>query len=209
MLPSADPWTPSGNAKAIDCLQLVRKDCQSIDNYGKRSLQAVAEHHGGLLKHTSIEDIMTKFGNCVDAATVQNLVEQLGALHAAQYTGSGILYGASPPDIPSCEPIRLADQSGDRPSEEAGHMVEVMKSLSMSVQQENSRRLFPKFSKAVLGKVTGTIRLLVKNLAPEYYEECVKIVQQLPNDEKVHTDPDDFVSLFALRLLPTDKLVAT
>ncbi|KAI5920650.1 hypothetical protein F4810DRAFT_723205 [Camillea tinctor] len=70
--------------------------------------------------------------------------------------------------------------------------------FTKSAAQKNCRRLFPQFCKAVLGKATQTIRLLVKNLDPEHYEECVKVIQQLPDEERIHTDPEDFLGLFAL-----------
>ncbi|CAJ2504584.1 Uu.00g119780.m01.CDS01 [Anthostomella pinea] len=110
------PCVMSGNAddkaKVINCLRLVRRCCQSLDDYGKKCLQAVAEHHGGLLKHASIEDIMNKFGNCVDIASAQQLMKQLGALHAALF--------ASQTKVVTDMAKKLDN-----------YVVEVMKSLSM------------------------------------------------------------------------------
>lgn len=70
--------------------------------------------------------------------------------------------------------------------------------FARSVNQEYSQLLFPQFAKAVLGKATSITRLLVQNLDPEYYAECVEIFNHLPEGERVVTDDEDFASLFVL-----------
>lgn len=40
-------------------------------------------------------------------------------------------------------------------------------------------------------------RFMIKPLDPEYYQECVKVFQNLPELARVSTDEEDFISLFA------------
>ncbi|RYP09724.1 hypothetical protein DL764_001150 [Monosporascus ibericus] len=47
-------------------------------------------------------------------------------------------------------------------------------------------------------KATEMIRFLVQPLGPEYYSECVEILKQLPPDQKIKTDDEDFLNLFAI-----------
>lgn len=57
--------------------------------------------------------------------------------------------------------------------------------------------LFPDFAKAALGMASKITRFMVKPLDPEYYQECVKVFQNLPELARVSTDEEDFISLFA------------
>lgn len=57
--------------------------------------------------------------------------------------------------------------------------------------------VFCEFAKAALGLASKITRFLTKPLDPEYYEECVKIFQNLPELERLSTDDEDFISLFA------------
>lgn len=57
--------------------------------------------------------------------------------------------------------------------------------------------VFPGFAKAALGMASKITRFLVKPLDPEYYKDCVKIFQNLPELARVSTDEEDFISLFA------------
>ncbi|RYP80092.1 hypothetical protein DL770_006375 [Monosporascus sp. CRB-9-2] len=70
--------------------------------------------------------------------------------------------------------------------------------FSRSQELDNCRWLFPQFCEGVLGKATEAIRFLVQPLDPEYYSECVEILKQLPSDQKIKTDDEDFLSLFAV-----------
>lgn len=42
------------------------------------------------------------------------------------------------------------------------------------------------------------IRFLVKPLDPAYYAQCVEVLSTLEEGQKVSTDPEEFLSLFAL-----------
>lgn len=57
--------------------------------------------------------------------------------------------------------------------------------------------VFPDFAKAALGMASKITRFLTKPLDPEYYKDCVKIFQNLPELARVSTDEEDFISLFA------------
>lgn len=57
--------------------------------------------------------------------------------------------------------------------------------------------VFPDFAKAALGMASKITRFLAKPLDPEYYQDCVKIFQNLPELARVSTDEEDFISLFA------------
>lgn len=46
------------------------------------------EQHGGIQDHSSLEDLMTKIGNCVDKTALMALREQFFATHAKQLTTS-------------------------------------------------------------------------------------------------------------------------
>ncbi|RYP69435.1 hypothetical protein DL771_006087 [Monosporascus sp. 5C6A] len=70
--------------------------------------------------------------------------------------------------------------------------------FSRSQELDNCRWLFPQFCEGVLGKATEVIRFLVQPLDPEYYSGCVEILKQLPSDQKIKTDDEDFLSLFAV-----------
>ena len=63
-----------------------------------------------------------------------------------------------------------------------------------------SRDLFREFCRSALGKATTMIRFLVQPLDPEYYTQCVEIVENIGDDDwhKIRTDSEDFLSLFAL-----------
>lgn len=57
--------------------------------------------------------------------------------------------------------------------------------------------VFPEFAKAALGMASKITRFLTKPLDPEYYKDCVKIFQNLPELARLSTDEEDFISLFA------------
>lgn len=59
-------------------------------------------------------------------------------------------------------------------------------------------KLFPKFSRAVFGKVSVLIRFLIKPLDAAYYQECVDIFNNIPGDAKMPVDDETFVRLFVL-----------
>lgn len=58
--------------------------------------------------------------------------------------------------------------------------------------------LFPEFARAALGITSKITRFLVRPLDPAYYEECVRVFSSLPENARVSTDDEDFISLFAL-----------
>ncbi|KAI7777672.1 hypothetical protein LA080_003165 [Diaporthe eres] len=62
---------------------------------------------------------------------------------------------------------------------------------------EYPNAVFPDFAKAALGMASKITRFLTKPLDPEYYEDCVKIFQNLPELARLSTDKEDFISLFA------------
>lgn len=57
--------------------------------------------------------------------------------------------------------------------------------------------VFPEFAKAALGMASKITRFLTKPLDPEYYKDCVKMFQNLPELARLSTDDEDFISLFA------------
>lgn len=57
--------------------------------------------------------------------------------------------------------------------------------------------VFPGFAKAALGMASKITRFLTKPLDPEYYKDCVKMFQNLPELARLPTDDEDFISLFA------------
>ena len=61
---------------------------QSICVYIDESNKALADQHGGILRHGGIKDLMNKLGNGVDVGTLQSLFEQLGVLHAVQHAST-------------------------------------------------------------------------------------------------------------------------
>ena len=63
-------------SSTIKSLEGMEKDIQNIAT-------AVAEQHGGTLKHASLQDLMMKLGSAVDVAAVQAYHEQLGGFLAA------------------------------------------------------------------------------------------------------------------------------
>ncbi|KAI3321514.1 hypothetical protein HD806DRAFT_545754 [Xylariaceae sp. AK1471] len=63
---------------------------------------------------------------------------------------------------------------------------------------EYSERLFPRFSRAALGKATEMIRFLVRPLDRDFYEESLQMLSSLDSEEKITTSEEDFLSLFAL-----------
>lgn len=62
---------------------------------------------------------------------------------------------------------------------------------------EYPNAVFPDFAKAALGMASKITRFLTKPLDPEYYQDCVKIFQNLPELARLSTDEEDFISLFA------------
>lgn len=62
---------------------------------------------------------------------------------------------------------------------------------------EYPNAMFPAFAKAALGMASKITRFLTKPLDPGYYDECVKVFQNLPKEARVSTDEEDFISLFA------------
>ncbi|KAI1079809.1 hypothetical protein F5B20DRAFT_153164 [Whalleya microplaca] len=91
-------------------------------------------------------------------------------------------------------------QKGDR---NARRVQQTLDSTFMRcAAQSNSRSLFKKLCSSVFAKASEMIRFLVETLDPEYYRECLDIVSQLPEDERVKFTDQDFVSLFALGVNP-------
>lgn len=66
-------------------LSYVRQVISDIDDFSQRSIEAVVKEHGGLLKYTSLKDLIDKVGGTVDRAALQSLFEQLAALHTTLY----------------------------------------------------------------------------------------------------------------------------
>lgn len=58
--------------------------------------------------------------------------------------------------------------------------------------------LFPDFARAALGMASKMARFLIRPLDPAYYDECVRVFSSLPENARVSTDDEDFISLFAL-----------
>ncbi|KAK6825625.1 hypothetical protein PG987_013119 [Apiospora arundinis] len=60
------------------------------------------------------------------------------------------------------------------------------------------RLVFPYLCDSVFAKATEIIRLLVKNLGPNYHELGKTICENIPRGEHIKTADDDFLSLFVL-----------
>ncbi|KAK6844683.1 hypothetical protein PG995_014793 [Apiospora arundinis] len=60
------------------------------------------------------------------------------------------------------------------------------------------RLVFPYLCDSLSAKVTEIIRLLVKNLDPNYHELGKKICENVPRDGYIKTTDEDFLSLFVL-----------
>ncbi|KAI7775640.1 hypothetical protein LA080_006518 [Diaporthe eres] len=76
----------------LECLRGVIQRLMEIFNsseYSDRSTAAIAAAHGGLLKHSSLTDLMERVGNAVDRATLQGLFDQLGVLQTALHAEKG------------------------------------------------------------------------------------------------------------------------
>jgi hypothetical protein len=69
--------TSEEHAVSIDdfalALSSVKDVIDQIDKHIHDSAAALMVQHGGILKHSSIKDLMSKFGNAVDVATAQSL----------------------------------------------------------------------------------------------------------------------------------------
>ncbi|KAI1360388.1 hypothetical protein F5Y08DRAFT_348805 [Xylaria arbuscula] len=70
--------------RMVATLLAIRKFHNAIYSRSKAMTKAIAEQHGGIFKYPSLRDIMIKFGDAVDTASAQNLMEQMAAVHAAQ-----------------------------------------------------------------------------------------------------------------------------
>ncbi|RDL39909.1 Uncharacterized protein BP5553_04249 [Venustampulla echinocandica] len=57
---------------------------QEIVDYFKAQAKAMREQHGGVTTHASMDELMTKIGNCVDKTALKVLEEQVMAIHAEQ-----------------------------------------------------------------------------------------------------------------------------
>lgn len=77
---SEDSQMSKGDFRLL--LSCVKNIIEQTDKYIQDSAQALADQHGGILRHGSLEDLMGKLGNAVDIAEAQSYWEQLGAFHA-------------------------------------------------------------------------------------------------------------------------------
>ncbi|RYP67437.1 hypothetical protein DL769_005769 [Monosporascus sp. CRB-8-3] len=60
-------------------------------------------------------------------------------------------------------------------------------------------RVFPKFAKAVFGKASEIMGVMVQPPDNDYYKECVEVFENLPEDAKLSVDQlQDWISLFVL-----------
>ncbi|RYP31298.1 hypothetical protein DL767_005811 [Monosporascus sp. MG133] len=86
-------WTPSKGNNEESSVQMskgdfrtvlscVRQCIKSIDDYMDKSITAIAEQHGGITRHGSLKELMTKLGNAVGTFAIQGLLEQVSALYA-------------------------------------------------------------------------------------------------------------------------------
>lgn len=57
---------------------------KEIVEYFKAQTKALREQHGGVTKHLSIDELMSKIRNCVDRTALKALEEQVFAIHAEQ-----------------------------------------------------------------------------------------------------------------------------
>ncbi|KAK8002150.1 hypothetical protein PG991_014372 [Apiospora marii] len=58
--------------------------------------------------------------------------------------------------------------------------------------------VFPGFCESVLGRCSDVIRFLVESLDPEYYAFCRGVYDHIPEQARLKTTDNDFLSLFAL-----------
>jgi hypothetical protein len=72
---------PVDHGPFLEGLKVALKE---IVDYFNAQSKAIREQHGGVTKHSSIEDLMGKIGNCVDKTALKVLHEQIFAIHAEQ-----------------------------------------------------------------------------------------------------------------------------
>lgn len=92
---SRGSWTPSdfvphdgGKVNVEDLFQVLtsmRDVLRKVIRFSEASMEDVAKQHGGMLKSTSLKDLMIKVGDSVDRSSLQVQFEQVCALHAAAY----------------------------------------------------------------------------------------------------------------------------
>ncbi|KAK8137519.1 hypothetical protein PG984_003012 [Apiospora sp. TS-2023a] len=58
--------------------------------------------------------------------------------------------------------------------------------------------VFPGFCESVFGRCSDVIRFLVETLDPEYYAFCREVYNHIPEQSRLKTTENDFLSLFAL-----------
>ncbi|KKY29422.1 hypothetical protein UCDDA912_g10654 [Diaporthe ampelina] len=88
-------WTPSnlvpqdgGEIEVEDLFHVLtsmRDVVRAVIRFSEASMEDVAKQHGGMLKSTSLKDLMIKVADSVDRASLQARFEQICALHAAAY----------------------------------------------------------------------------------------------------------------------------
>lgn len=88
-------WTPSnvipqngGEIEVEDLFHVLtsmREVIRDVNRFSEASMEDVAKQHGGLLKSTSLKELMIKVADSVDRASLQARFEQVCALHAAAY----------------------------------------------------------------------------------------------------------------------------
>jgi hypothetical protein len=69
-------------------LECIHDLVQSICDYIRDPKNALAEQHGGILKHGGIKSLMNKLANAVDVAHQQSYWEQLSVLHSVQHAST-------------------------------------------------------------------------------------------------------------------------
>jgi hypothetical protein len=58
---------------------------KSVEKHLEDGATSIAEHHGGILRHASIHDLMTKLATVIDISAFQNTVDQISALQATLF----------------------------------------------------------------------------------------------------------------------------
>ena len=74
------------SARFRTILTSVRRIIHVVEQDTLKSVKRVGEMHGGLMKQSSLKDLVTKLGQTADASQVQFIIHQIGLLHVTLTT---------------------------------------------------------------------------------------------------------------------------
>jgi hypothetical protein len=66
-------------------LKCIQGTIGQLDIFSKEFRQQVAQQHGGVMKHTGINDMISKIANAIDVTTQQSNFEQMANIHAVLF----------------------------------------------------------------------------------------------------------------------------